>query len=315
MNALLIRALKATSEFSDIEFKDEFDIASKRHWCEIIKDIVAIANSGGGVILFGLDDNGLPTGADVLPILVLDPADMINRISKYVDFQLVNFSISETEKSGRRLAALTIDGLPIPLIFQKPGTYPVTTKKQKTAFGQGTIYFRHGAKSEPGNLEDLREVISRELNIVREEWLGNIRKVIEADPGTSIVILPSGEDSLPKGTVPVRLTDDPNAPALLQIDRDETHPYRQTELIKKVRERLGTDVWFNQYDVTCIKGVHELTGNSLLCYQPKFATMQYSDAMVDWIVTQYQSDNYFFAETRDQYRKKQPPRQWKKTES
>lgn len=58
---LLDRALSVTRESKFIEFKEALDVNSARDWCEIIKDIVALANTGGGMIVLGADNRGTPT--------------------------------------------------------------------------------------------------------------------------------------------------------------------------------------------------------------------------------------------------------------
>lgn len=55
MPGLLEKALSAKRESKHIEFKHSFDPTSMGEWCEVINDIVAIANSGGGIIVFGLE--------------------------------------------------------------------------------------------------------------------------------------------------------------------------------------------------------------------------------------------------------------------
>jgi len=50
--------LAAKRESKRIDFKERFDTQAAGEWCEIIKDIVAMANSGGGAILFGTDNIG-----------------------------------------------------------------------------------------------------------------------------------------------------------------------------------------------------------------------------------------------------------------
>ena len=62
MTDLISKALAATSESKHIEFKQSFDPNSQANWCEIVKDIVAIAISGGGVMIFGLTSSGEPSG-------------------------------------------------------------------------------------------------------------------------------------------------------------------------------------------------------------------------------------------------------------
>jgi hypothetical protein len=43
----------ARRESKRVDFKKSFDIASTGEWCEMIKDIVTMANSGSGAIVVG----------------------------------------------------------------------------------------------------------------------------------------------------------------------------------------------------------------------------------------------------------------------
>lgn len=63
-----------TGESASADFKSSFDPQSKQDWCELIKDIVAMSNSGGGLIIVGVDDDGNPlANADVASVLAVDP--------------------------------------------------------------------------------------------------------------------------------------------------------------------------------------------------------------------------------------------------
>jgi predicted HTH transcriptional regulator len=150
MSDLIQKALAAKRESKHLEFKQGFDPNSPGGWCELIKDIAAIANSGGGIIIFGLDSAGVPTGVSVDHLAFLDPADIGNKLAKYTGPIDLEFELRSLEKEGHVLLAVLIQPVSIPLVFQKPGTYDIGGGKQRTAFGVGTIYFRHGAKSEPG---------------------------------------------------------------------------------------------------------------------------------------------------------------------
>ena len=171
--------LSADKETASIEFKENFDISSSRDWCEIIKDIIAIANTGGGVIVIGLNDAGVPVGTDVNSLSNLDPADITNKINKYTGYQFDQFKLKNCEKENYTLVAIQVESVSPPIVFEKPGTYDIGEGRQKTAFSAGTIYFRHGAKSEPGNTHDLQKAFEKRLEIVREAWLQNVRQVVE----------------------------------------------------------------------------------------------------------------------------------------
>ena len=74
------RALVAKRESKYIDFKSRLDLSEPHSWCEIVKDIVAMANSGGGVLLIGLDNKGMPTGFDPSQVLDLDEAVVLSLI-------------------------------------------------------------------------------------------------------------------------------------------------------------------------------------------------------------------------------------------
>ena len=56
-------------ESASLDFKSSFDPESKQDWCELIKDIVAMSNSGGGSIVVGVDDDGNLSNSDIAPLL------------------------------------------------------------------------------------------------------------------------------------------------------------------------------------------------------------------------------------------------------
>jgi len=152
-------AIDHLTESSSVDYKSSFDIASAGDWVEIVKDIVAFANSGGGIIVFGLNDDGTSSAFDCRLLQSIDPATVTDKLYKYTNQQLHSFVFLSTIKDGMTLFAIEIGPASVPIVFSKPGTYDIGGGKQKTAFSIGTMYFRHGAKSEPANSEDLRVFI------------------------------------------------------------------------------------------------------------------------------------------------------------
>jgi hypothetical protein len=221
------KALAARRESKYIEFKDNFDPSSAGDWCEIVKDIVAIANSGGGIIVFGLDSSGTPTGASVAAVASIDPADVGNKVSKYTGPVQLEFEARELEKQGKKLHAYIVQAVSVPVVFQKPGTYEIGAGRQKAAFSVGTVYFRHGAKSEPGNSDDIRAVIERQLESIRKSWIRGVRKVVQAPEGSQILtVRPAWGAGAPSLSPTVRAVKDPNAtPVLLTRDRQKAEGF------------------------------------------------------------------------------------------
>src|SRR5438093_632941 len=117
MPTLLERALIATRASRRIELKATFDPDEK--------DIAALANSGGGVILFGVDRHGEPTGGVLPPAL---PPSTI-----------------ETVKFGKRVLAMTIAEAPTPIVCD------------------GVVYVRRGARTVSATTEELAGIVERRI--------------------------------------------------------------------------------------------------------------------------------------------------------
>lgn len=299
MDAMVEKALKAKRESKYIEFKECFDPFSNQDWCEIIKDIVTISNSGGGIIVFGLRNNGEPSDKDINLIQSLDHATLIDKIFRYTGYQLLDLEIHESSKSNNDIVAFRIFPVKIPMVFIKPGTYEVQSGKQQTAFARGTVYFRHGSKSEPANMDDFRLVIERNLEEVRKEWKKGVRKVVEAPRGYKIQVLPPeiiASDSFE--ATPIRLVDDPSAQAYYKILPDKTHPFRQKDLITEVNKSVPPDFKINQFDMRVVRALYEIDNNEIFSYHPRFSSPQYSQALVDWLIEHFNENNQFFRDAR-----------------
>src|SRR5688572_16086886 len=81
---LLEQALTATRGSRRIELSRELNPDAPGAWCEMVKHIAAMANSGGGVIVVGLGDDGQPSGWDPDELLRTDPAVVVDELAKYV---------------------------------------------------------------------------------------------------------------------------------------------------------------------------------------------------------------------------------------
>src|SRR5581483_3733676 len=298
--------LQSKRESKHIDFKEGFDPSSRADWCEIIKDIIAIANSGGGIILIGLNNQGGPSGFDVSKVLELDQAVFSDKIYSYTDVHFSEVEVVELKKERKIIAAINIGSVRVPIVFTKPGSYPVTDREQKTAFGRGTIYFRHGAKSEPGNTGDVAETLERRLKEIRKEWIDGVRKVVQAPTGASINILPPEvhETDAPTAT-PIRIVEDPSAPVYHIVDPNKTHPYRQIEVIRELNKEPGERKLINSYDILAVRRMYEIDKSMKFYYKPAFGSPQYSIAFVEWLKTSYEKDHSFFTQAREFFSKQQ----------
>jgi len=327
MSPLTIDVDTLTGESASVDFKASFDPQSKQDWCELIKDIIAMSNSGGGLIVVGVDDDGNSiANTDVARLVAVDPADVTNKIHSYTDQHFAAFEITQAIRGGNSVGVIDVGPSDIPIVFTSPGAYAVPGG-QKSAFAKGTVYFRHGAKSEPGTTDDLRLALERKLAQVKGFWLDGIGKVMAAPAGSDVQIvqrrftLKDSEDAMPvrltteagapplgvsdvalrdaPNAVPIRLTNDENAPTLSVVQADKLYPYRQKELIKRLQERMGGQPVVSGHDLQCVRRVHKIDDNPMFTYQAQHSPRKYTEAFVDWLLSKYAEDPNFFKGARD----------------
>jgi len=291
------RALSDTKESRRLDFKESFDPAKLGEWCEVVKDIVAMANTWGGAIAFGVRDDGTDAGNSVVPILKIDPAQITDKIAKYTGVHFDRFEMRDATRAGNRVAILLVGEAKIPMPFSKAGGYDRGDGKQVVAFQPGTVYFRHGAKSEPGTFDDIRRAFERTLGERRRSWLGGIKKVVSAPPGHRVeVVSPNATVSDSSGASMVRLTADPHAPLVRSLSPDETHPFRLKEATIELNQRLAGRVKVSSYDIQCVRKTYSIDDGSRpeFFHDPKYGSPQYSREFVEWMLQQYGQDSTFF---------------------
>ncbi len=294
---LIAQALAATRESRGIEFRREFSLTVPGAVCELLRDVAALANSGGGVVIVGLQSDGSVSGWDPSDFLATDPAELTNAFSEYVGDQLDGLVIREAKKSLTKLVAIVVPPRAVsPVVFEKAGTYIDAQGREKVVFARGSISFRHGARSEPGTARDLHRFIAREVAREHRAWAKNIRSVAAAPAGSQVLVV-KPKQAPTTAVAQVRVVDDPNAPAVARTDFDVTHPYRQTEVVKALNERIG-DAVATGYDVQCVRRVHSVSERPEFFHRPKFGSPQYSETFVSWMVAEYEKDPAFFEKAK-----------------
>src|SRR6266511_2138900 len=76
-----------------------------------------------------------------------------------------------------------------------------------------------------------------------------------------------------------------------------------TELLQEPQKRLPGHPSVSEYDVRSARHVNDIaeTTHPHYCVQPRFTSMQYSDAFLDWLSDQYVEDPDFFKKARATY--------------
>jgi hypothetical protein len=286
---LLKRAADAKRSSKRVELKAAFDPRAPGDWVELVKDVAAMANSGSGVV--------------VVPGHEVEEEPIHEHLAGYAEPEFEAFVLHDIVRGGEPVTAIVVDSVAgTPLMFSRQGRYKDAEGRDHVAFARGGLYFRHGAKSEPASGEDVRDFIKRQLDATRQQWLANIRQVMHAPDRAEVAIIETAERDEEGRPTLIRLTTDPHAPLYGQVDPDQSHPYRQKEVITEVNARLdGRSV--NAFDVLSVRRVHAISEETRpeFVHVPKFGSPQYSDAFVDWLVEQDERDPEFFTKAKTGY--------------
>jgi hypothetical protein len=281
------RAANATRSSKRVALRDSVD------YVELVRDVAALANSGGGVIV--LDG-----------IAGVDEELLHEQLGRYAEPEFEGFDVEPVSRNGRPSTAVVVEGVRnAPLVFTQTGR----VGGDHVAFVRGGLYFRHGAKSEAATGEDVRDFIRRQLEATRAQWLANIRQVMHAPDGAEVAVIETAERDEEGRPTLIRLTTDPHAPLYGQVDPDQSHPYRQKEVIREVNARLGEGA-VNAFDVLSVRRVHAISEETRpeFVHVPKFGSPQYSDAFVEWLVAERQRDPQFFEQAKSSYLATRPRR-------
>ncbi len=303
-NTLDLTKVQPLQERKDLEFKTRLDIKSTKDWCELIKDIVALANSGGGHIVLGLDDDGSPSGEeDLTEWADSDPVTFTQKVSSYTGEERDYVEIQKCICRGKLLVGLKIHPSPTLLIFEKPGTYP-TEKGQRTAFGQGTVFFRRGAKSAPATSKDITRFIERVISSTRKDWLGNIRKIVAAPIGATTEVIVDSTKLAKSRAMPVRLVWKGNAKDVPALDINQTHPFRQVDIVRQLNQMKIISRTITSYDIQCLRRWYNTDKKTEMFYKPSFGSGQYSKIFLDWAVKELKKNHSVLESAKAQYKKR-----------
>ena len=297
VSRLLKRAAEAKRSSKRVALMEDFDSGAPGDWRELVRDVAAIANSGGGVVV-------------VRSAILLEEELLHEQLARYIEPDFESFELHDIVRRGERETAVVVEGvMGTPLVFSAQGRYRDAESREHVVFAQGGLYFRHGAKSEPPSGADVRAFIKRQLDATRQQWLANIRQVMHAPDRAEVAIIETAERDEEGRPTLIRLTTDPHAPLYGQVDPDQSHPHRQKEVITEVNKRLDGRM-VNAFDVLSVRRIYSISEETRpeFVHVPKFGSPQYSDAFVDWLVAEQERDAEFFQRAKANYLATRPRR-------
>lgn len=146
-----------TGEADNIEFKSEWIWKGS-----LSKLLLALANSGGGIVVFGIQEKDDGTNDPIGIERFEDKADISDSIKKYVPVTLdyiihdLSFDKSEYEKlENKKFQVIHV--------YDTPQLLPFVSLAETTGIEKDVIYIRRGTKCEKAKAEELEKIINRRI--------------------------------------------------------------------------------------------------------------------------------------------------------
>lgn len=302
-DTLILKAETVNQESRQLDFKGHFE-NTHECWCALTKDIVAMANSGGGILVFGANSTGTPSGANCNALLECDLAVISSKVFKWTGYDFGEIETITVKRSDGDYPALIVGEADIPIPFNKPGEWEKPDGKKKMEFAEGTVYFRHGAKSAPGTRADFSKWIERYAAAERQRLMRGMRKIVAAPPGHVVATVTTADPITSTGATGMmaQLSNDPKAIKIIPRCVADFYPHRGKELMEKVNKELK-DTKINTHDIVSVNKIHKIFTD-----HPEFATKPhdkaaplYSDQYVAWLIQNIKRKPNFLSEARSSY--------------
>lgn len=164
---------------------------------DLVKNLVAMANAGGGQIIYGRDETETP-GVDDATCTALDSARLDDFVRKYIIPAPMEISHDiQVLDNGRFVLTLTVAAAQYPIVMARKGDWKgMDSRKDSSIFLKGDIWTRHSSKTERVHFEDLRQWVERAKQDERERILSRITHLANLPEGTEIQIVPSGQQPI-----------------------------------------------------------------------------------------------------------------------
>ncbi len=146
-----IRNQKLRCEFEDLDFKEVFSIKEAKSKLELVKDIVSFANTKGGYLIFGVNNNFEWVGLDDRSDDDCDDAKLADLVDSYCDGD-ISFISNIVYLETRPFFAMYVYPSAEILSFKKDGQYQkkIWGKEKafpETIFKKNDVYCRRNSRS------------------------------------------------------------------------------------------------------------------------------------------------------------------------
>jgi hypothetical protein len=229
--------LSLAAEHAELDFKASLDLTDAPHRLGLVKDLIALANTGtGGYIVIGANEDGT-AARDQTPVDAsqFDSANLAQALARHVvSAPIVSAQRHDLDGWTFVLIHVAPSASGLPCLVSKTGSYQ-TAKGMKVVLQQGVLYIREGTRTVTATDAHWSTLLSRYRGAViaeaREGIDALIRKVVEG-MGESV----GGRQFLP---LALEMDDDTFAEALEPYLDTDDGQRRLRRFVRSTRADIG----------------------------------------------------------------------------
>jgi len=170
------------------DYKLMFDLDDQKAKVDLVKNLVAMANVGGGRIMFGRDETDFP-GIDEATCQALDSARLSDLVTRYIKPATIELSVQIQRLDGRYILTINVESTKYPIVMSRKGDWSGMPSKKPPLFREGDIWIRHGSKTERITYEDMRAWIEQARQEEKDRILSRITHLVDLPEGAEIQVV------------------------------------------------------------------------------------------------------------------------------
>lgn len=147
-----------TGEHNSIDFKEKWIEPTK-----LVKEMLAIANSGGGIMIFGVKEKEDKSFSYDGIEEIVDKAKISNDIKNYISTEL-KYEVYDFVYDSSEYEKLQNHKYQMMVIKDCPRFIPFMSMKESTNLKKNRIYIRRGTSCEEATSEEITDIIKRRMN-------------------------------------------------------------------------------------------------------------------------------------------------------
>ena len=181
-----VRALLAQgSEHEKLDYKRSLKIEEKHDEIEITKDIAAMLSSGGGSLLIGADDTGIPDSSFTDELFEkFDETKLRGKLKKFIN-EPFDVRVSGTKIDGNNFVLIECGEYSEGFVIMKAIGQYNDGLKDKIVFKPGDVFVRHGSASEIWQQHDIKRIINSQVSKAKAEWIKDYSSLMMSKNGAN----------------------------------------------------------------------------------------------------------------------------------